>query len=135
MQCIPYWWYPKRCNCIFIRGPQIIFACSSRLWFLHLRFSNWITMIRTIVWLILWHIRGLKYHQDIFNIRKQSLLHYPSHPAKKMTDSQQTVYTKMMIEGLSKLFKQPPYRICDDTRCFTKNLNHSNSIHRKKKKL
>lgn len=94
-------------------------------------------MTRTIVGLILWHIRGLKYHWDIFtsSIRKLSLLHYPSHLTKKMTDSQQTVYTKMMIEGISKLFKQPPYWICDDTRCFTKNLNRANFIHKTKKKL
>lgn len=78
------------------KWSQIIFACSTRLWFLHLRFSNWITKIRTIIWLILWHIRGLKYHQDIFisNVRKQSLLHY---------SSQQTVYTKRMIEYQSYL--------------------------------
>lgn len=57
---------------------------------------------------------------------KQSLLHYPS---------QQPVYTKMMIEGISKLFKQPPYRICDDRHCFTKNLNLAKSIQKTKEKL
>jgi len=92
-------------------------------------------MIRIIVWLILWYVRSLKCNQNIFtfNITKQSLSRYPFHATK--TGSQQTVYRKMTIEGISKLCIQSLYCIYDDLRCFTNSLNLAKSIHRTKNKL